>query len=407
MSYELQSKEQQLRTANCNYDPIVLIVDDILHTAISMKASDIHLEPSFLRLRIRYRIDGILYDQEPIPLDRAEQIISRLKILSSLNIAETRLPQDGKIMINLVEEIFPRTIDLRISTFPTVCGEKMVIRILDRGTYQISLESIGLPSNILNDISKLISQPNGLLLVTGPTGSGKTTTLYAILSKLNKREKNIVTIEDPVEYYIDGISQSQVNKGINFSFDQGLPFLLRQDPDIIMIGEIRDKATAHIAVESALTGHLVLSSLHTNNAIGAIARLIDMGVEPFLINGALSGVLAQRLVRLLCPNCKHERALTETEQMEAKKYNLTIKTSWESTGCKQCFGLGHTGRTGIFELLLVDDTIRSLIISRATTKKIQAHLSETGLISMQSNAVEKVINGSISITDLFCTVPHE
>jgi type II secretory ATPase GspE/PulE/Tfp pilus assembly ATPase PilB-like protein len=411
VKYELQSKRARLiaslPVAEKARDPVVLLADDILHKAITMQASDIHLEPTFLRMRIRYRIDGILYDQDPISKEEADLVLSRLKILSSLNIAQRRLPQDGKLMIDFVPDDFlkKRLIDLRISTFPTVCGEKMVIRILDRHWQRISLDLLGCSEFVLRHINNLIERPYGLFLVTGPTGSGKTTTLYAILSKLNKKEKNIVTMEDPVEYYIEGIAQSEVNKDIKFTFDCGLPFLLRQDPDIIMIGEVRDKATAQISVESALTGHFVLSSLHTNDAVGAISRLTEMGIEPFLITGALSGVLAQRLVRLLCPHCKSKKVLNDYEKEAIQKYGIELETSYKSVGCRKCFDLGYKGRTGVFELLVVDDTVSSLIMEKVSPAAMRRYLLERGMILMQADGIEKVIQGSISLQEFLRVIP--
>lgn len=331
MKYVLKSDEAKIREGIIQ-DPTVLLVDSILCKAIEVRASDIHLEPSATNLRVRYRIDGILYDQEPVSSEKSLLVLSRLKILSLLDIAERRLPQDGKFIVNFLS----RNIDLRVSVFPTIHGEKIVIRILDRFAKYISLQNLGCNEDVLKKIKELIKKQSGFLLVTGPTGSGKTTTLYAILSELNRSTRNIVTLEDPVEYNIDGITQSQVNPKAGFTFERGLRSLLRQDPDVAMVGEIRDRQTAKIAIEMALTGHLVLSTLHTNDASGAVNRLIDMGIEKYLISACLIGVISQRLVRLPCDFCKYEKDLS----------------------CKNCFGLGHKGRTGIFEIL--DSTNRKL-----------------------------------------------
>ena len=307
--YLLKSKETKLKQG-ISEDSIVDLVDSVLYKAIDLQASDIHLEPSSQQMRIRYRIDGILYNQKPVSCEQSLLALSRLKVLTSLDIAERRIPQDGKLIVNFcldstnndVLEI--RKIDLRVSTFPTTYGEKMVVRILDQSQQNVSLDTLGCSEYVFDKVSKLIERPHGFFLVTGPTGSGKTTTLYSILSKLNKSERNIVTMEDPVEYHIDGITQSQINEKAGFTFEKGLRSLLRQDPDVEMVGEIRDKQTAQIAIESALTGHFVLSSLHTNDSVGAVTRLIDMGIEPFLITASLTGVLAQRLSRKLCSYCK-------------------------------------------------------------------------------------------------------
>jgi type II secretory ATPase GspE/PulE/Tfp pilus assembly ATPase PilB-like protein len=353
MRYELHEPRASGYKGVIDENSAVFLADSILYKAILMKASDIHLEPSSFRMRVRYRIDGILYDQKSTGKNIGEQVVSRIKILSSLNIAQRRLPQDGKLMI-----FCDRDIDLRISTFPTIFGEKMVIRILDRGERRISLESLGCSRAVLDGIMNIIKNNKRLFLVAGPTGSGKTTTLYAILSKLPVSEQNIVTLEDPVEYEIDGVTQSEVDEKIGFRFENGLRSLLRQDPDVLMVGEIRDRATAQIAVEAALTGHFVLSTLHTNDAVGAVVRLIDMGIEPFLLAGALSGVLAQTLVRRKCRLC-------------------------DAKGCGKCFQLGHHGRTGLFELLHVDDKFRSLISRRASISEMQSYAEKSGIITMR------------------------
>jgi type II secretory ATPase GspE/PulE/Tfp pilus assembly ATPase PilB-like protein len=337
VAYLLKSEASKLKEGVV-FDPLIFLVDRILYSAISMRASDIHLEQRATDMRVRYRIDGILYDQASVTGSSCPAVLSRLKILSSLDIAQKRLPQDGKFCVSFECEN-RRDIDLRVSTFPSIYGEKMVIRILDRNHNFLSLENLGFSQDIFKKVTNLMKLSHGFFIVTGPTGSGKSTTLYAILSKLNTTERNIVTMEDPVEYHIDGITQSQIDEKSGFTFERGLRSLLRQDPDVIMVGEIRDRQTAQISVEAALTGHLVFTTLHTKNAIGAVTRLLDMGIEPFLLASSLSGVLAQKLVRKKCPRCRDT----------------------DASRCEFCAGLGHRGRSGVFELLVVDDHTRSFI----------------------------------------------
>ncbi len=406
--YVLKSQDAKVRDGIFQ-DPIIILVDQILYKAVSMRASDIHLEPLPYHLRLRYRIDGVLYDQEPIPLQQSSLILSRLKILSSLDIAQRRIPQDGKLILRFISDdsSFDREIDLRISTFPCVHGEKLVIRILDRLRQSLSLETLGCDEDTLKTIRSLISRPHGFFLVTGPTGSGKTTTLYAILSRLNQPGRNIVTMEDPVEYHLDGITQSQINEKVGFTFEMGLRALLRQDPDVAMVGEIRDRQTAQTAIEAALTGHVVLSTLHTNDSVGALTRLIDMKVEPFLITASLTGVLAQRLVRLLCPACKRKVALSERELRLVKKQSWDLQFSWKANGCSKCFHLGYKGRIGIFELLKVDDQIRDLIMHGASSDIIRFQAMQDGMRLLQHDGIEKVKAGLICFEELLRVVVME
>jgi len=401
-AYLLYSKEEKIKSG-IKQDEIVSLVDHILCKAIEVGASDIHLETMENNLRVRYRIDGVLYNQDPISLNSAPTVISRLKVLSSLDIAEKRVPQDGKIRVQVANNI----IDLRISTFPSIYGEKVVVRILDKSQKFIELESLGFNPIILKEIINVIERPNGFFLVTGPTGSGKTTTLYAILSKLNNPQRNIITMEDPVEYDVEGITQSQVNPKAGFSFENGLKSILRQDPDIIMIGEIRDKPTCRIAIESALTGHLVLSTLHTNDSAGAITRLLDMGLESFLINASLSAVLAQRLVRKLCDACKEKVLLSGEEQKQLKEKNLDLKYFFKSKGCKKCFNLGYKGRTGIFELLIIDDEIRNLIKGKQNAKQIYKKALENGMITLFQDSLSKVKIGLISLEEFLKVITKD
>ncbi len=406
--YNLCSQEEKIK-GGISDEPVVATVDALLYKAIEIGASDIHLEPGQENMRIRYRIDGVLYDQDSINFKQKLPVLSRLKILSSLDIAEKRIPQDGKLRVKINRNLLGLDdIDLRVSTFPSIYGEKMVIRILDRSQNYIDLNSLGLSSSGFDTLSGLISRPYGFFLVTGPTGSGKTTTLYATLSKLNNAQRNIVTMEDPVEYNLDGITQSQVNPRAGFDFENGLRSILRQDPDVIMVGEIRDKQTAQIAIEAALTGHLVLSTLHTNDSTGVITRLIDMGIEPFLINASLSGVLAQRLVRKLCDHCKQEVALTFQEQQVLKDKNFNsvkdLNTSFKAKGCKHCFNLGYKGRTGIFELLVINDNIRDLVTQRPSAEKVRSQSIQNGMNVLFEDGLQKVQDGVISLDELLRVV---
>ena len=406
ISYSLKSKEFKFREGLIE-DEIVTFVDHLIHKAISFQASDIHLEPSANSMRVRYRIDGILQDKSPIDHDKSLSVVSRLKVLSSLDIAEKRMPQDGKMIVKVFDDLDEdgnRDIDLRISTFPTIYGEKMVIRILDRQSRCISLESLGCPDYILDGINKIIKHPHGFFLVTGPTGSGKSTTLYSILSRLNNPERNIVTMEDPVEYHIDGINQSQINEKIDFSFSRGLRSILRQDPDVAMVGEIRDKETAKIAIEASLTGHLVLSTLHTNDSVGAVIRLIDMRVEPFLITSSLSGVIAQRLARVLCEHCKYECELNDAEKNIVKNYSWNIKSNFKSDGCDECFHSGYKGRTGIFEIFIIDDKVRDLIMKNSSAEEIKKVAIQSGMKLLKDDGIEKVKLGSISFEEFLRVV---
>lgn len=374
---------------------IIAKVDALLHSAIEHRASDIHLEPTRQELRIRFRIDGILVDQNSFTIDMSAALIARLKILASLDSAERRIPQDGKfhVMHNNNE------IDIRVSTFPCLYGEKLVVRILNRALQAIMLESLGMQPPILARFKALLSRHSGFFLVTGPTGSGKTTTLYAALSFLHNSESNIVTLEDPVEYSLAGITQAQINIFTGFTFEKGMRSLVRQDPDIIMVGEVRDKITAHIAIEAALTGHLVLSTLHTADAPSAIMRLIDMGIEPFLLNAALSGVLAQRLVRTLCIDCKVSRMATVDEKKLLKKYGVVVDSIYEAVGCASCADLGYKGRIGLFELLEISPVLRALIVANASFDALYKQAIAEGMKTLQEDGAHKVSQGVISLTD--------
>jgi general secretion pathway protein E len=372
--------------------PIIKLVNNLLYQAVRSRASDVHFEPFEKEVVVRFRVDGVLHEIMRVPKKAHPSMVSRVKVMSSLNIAEKRLPQDGRARI----KIAGKDIDLRVSVVPTSHGERVVMRLLDRSSMMLPLEEIGLRGPKLEKLLKIINMPHGIFLVTGPTGSGKTTTLYAAITKLNREEKNIITIEDPVEYQLKGIGQIQVNPKINLTFAQGLRAILRQDPDIIMVGEIRDLETAEIAIHASLTGHLVFSTLHTNDSAGAITRLIDMGVEPFLVASSLIGVLAQRLVRTICPFCKKPYKPSSDEIKELKGVNVLYR----GEGCEQCMGTGYRGRTGIFELLIVDDDIRALISKNVPTNVIKKAAVEKGMDTLREDGLKKVREGITTLEEV-------
>jgi len=396
--------------------PIIKMVSVILRQAVEGNASDIHIEPTQENLKVRYRLDGILHSSLFLPLKAHPAIVARIKILSSLKIDETRIPQDGRFSA----EIGEKNIDFRVSTFPTILGEKVVLRILDPEKGLKSLEKLGLNKENFNKVKKSLGRPYGMILVTGPTGCGKTTTLYALLRILNTEGVNIVTLEDPVEYFIAGISQSQIKPEINYTFAKGLRQIFRQDPDIIMVGEIRDEETAELAVHAALTGHLVFSTLHTNNASDVIPRLIDMGIKPFLLSPSLAMALSQRLVRVLCPFCKRRvkasakarKFILETiEQMPAfsrKKIKVPEPLYiFEAKGCKKCNFKGYSGRTGIFELIEMTDKLAEIIIRLPVKTKILEEARRQGMISMKEDGVLKVLEGITSIEEIMRAIEEE
>lgn len=376
--------------------PVIKLVNLLLQEAIKSRASDIHIEPEMNMLRVRYRIDGILYEVYKLPKHVTGLVTSRIKILSGLDIAEKRKPQDGRIRMNLDN----REIDIRVSSYPTMYGENLVLRILDKSRVLLKLSDLGLNPQDLEKFNSLIRKPYGIILVTGPTGSGKTTTLYAALSEINSPEINIMTIEDPVEYQIPLLRQTQINPKAGLTFASGLRSILRQDPDVIMVGEIRDLETADIAIQAALTGHLVFSTLHTNDSPGALTRLIDMGIEPFLVSSSVIGVIAQRLVRLICPYCK-----TEYTPPEAvfKSLNLEPKREvkfYHGKGCEQCKGTGYSGRKGIFELLLINEEIRKLIVSKASASVIKQTAINQGMSTLLADGLNKAINGLTTLEEV-------
>jgi general secretion pathway protein E len=376
--------------------PVIKFVHSLLFRAIRERSSDIHVEPYEKDLAIRNRIDGILYPMVSAPRKWHAPVVSRIKVMAGLDIAERRLPQDGRIKIR----VGGKEIDIRVSIVPTAFGERVVLRLLDRSSLVLGLEDIGLSPADLSRIERFLSRSNGILLVTGPTGSGKTTTLYAALRRLDSETKNIITIEDPIEYQIRGIGQIQVNPKIHLTFANGLRSILRQDPDIIMVGEIRDAETAEIAIQASLTGHLVLSTLHTNDSASAVTRLVDMGIEPFLVASSLSGVVAQRLVRKLCAECRTPYAPTR-EQWE--KLGLPGSPSgvfYKAAGCVQCMNTGYLGRIGIFEILPADDQVRSLILTRSDADGIKAFATSRGMRTILSAGASKVCEGVTSAEEV-------
>jgi general secretion pathway protein E len=378
--------------------PIIRFVNGLLARASRERASDIHLEPFETEMIIRYRIDGVLYEILRPPQKARAAIISRIKIMSGLNIAEKRLPQDGRFRVRIAG----RDVDIRVSSLPTAFGERLVLRLLEKSSSVIELAAIGLSEQLQQQIDQLIRQPHGIFLVTGPTGSGKTTTLYAALSRLNDRTKNIITVEDPIEYQLSGVGQIQVNSKIELTFAAGLRSILRQDPDIIMVGEIRDTETAEIAVQSALTGHMVFSTLHTNDAAGALTRLLDMKIEPFLVSSAVTGILAQRLVRKLCPDCRS--SYTPSAEMlrhfEGLLPNQPDLQFFRSSGCAACQQIGYRGRTGIYELLLMNDSIRELLMAGADASSIRHSAQKSGMLSLRRDGLIKAQTGETSLEEV-------
>ncbi len=377
--------------------PVIRLVNLIISRAIESRASDIHIEPFERELKVRYRIDGILYDVESPPKRLKAATISRIKIMAKLNIAERRLPQDGRIKM----KVLGKDVDLRVSTLPTMYGESVVMRILDKSNTQIYyLEKLGFASDMFRQFEELIHRPHGVVLVTGPTGSGKTTTLYGALTKINLPDKKIITIEDPVEYQINGINQIHVNPKIGLTFAAGLRSIVRQDPDVIMVGEMRDLETAEIGIRAALTGHLVFSTLHTNDAPSAIPRLVDMGAEDYLLSSSIVGVMAQRLVRVICPNCR-EAVPAQSEVLRDAGYDgIEVSSFYEGRGCKECSETGFKGRLGIFELMVMNEELRRLTITSADASKLRRAAIEGGMKTLRSDGFEKVSLGHTTLAEV-------
>lgn len=376
--------------------PIIRLINAILSEAIQGQASDIHLETYQKNFYVRFRIDGILKEIAQPPRALANLIISRIKVMAELNIAEKRIPQDGRMSLKLGG----REVDVRVSTLPSVHGERLVLRLLDKQEQSTDLSTLGMDHSDRVRILELLSLSHGILLVTGPTGSGKTTTLYASLNHINDRRKNILTVEDPVEYHIDGIGQTQVNNKAGMTFARGLRAILRQDPDVLMVGEIRDLETMQIAVQASLTGHLVLSTLHTNSAAGAVTRLMDMGVEPFLLSSSLVGILAQRLVRKLCPECKQAHKITEVEKRLFEGLNNSGSIYQANPeGCDHCHQEGYKERTGIYELIVINDQLRELIHDRASQASLIKQV-RTDSSSIRQNGYKKVLSGETSLAEV-------
>jgi type IV pilus assembly protein PilB len=375
---------------------VIQLVQRVIEEAVERGASDIHFEPQEEEMRVRYRIDGVLQEAAIVPSSAIPAVTSRIKILSDLDIAERRIPQDGRVST----QVGTKAIDLRVATLPAQYGENVVMRILDSSNAMISMEQLGMLPQALERFTKAFSQSHGAVLVTGPTGSGKSTSLYAALNQLNTVDKNIITIEDPVEYQLEGLTQVQVNKKAGLTFAAGLRSMMRADPDIIMVGEIRDRETAQIAIESALTGHLVLSTLHTNDAPGAVSRLIEMGIEPFLVGSAVDCVVAQRLARLLCVECK-KRVTLPAEVMRANGFNVGLDLEcYEPIGCARCGGSGYKGRVGLYEVMWVSETIRSLAVAREPAETIAHAAVHEGMMRLREDGLEKVRRGLTSIAEI-------
>jgi len=395
---EAEAGDEKQAEELANAAPIVKFVSLVLQQAIQDRASDIHFEPFETDFRIRYRVDGALYEMAPPPKHLALPVISRLKVMANLNISERRMPQDGRINLNIAN----RQVDLRMSTLPTQFGESVVLRVLDRSAVNLEIESLGFPKYVYDFVTEVILRPNGIFVVTGPTGCGKTTTLYSCLRRVNSIDSKLLTAEDPVEYDIEGIMQVAINDSVGMTFGKALRSFLRQDPDIIMVGEMRDLETAQISIQASLTGHLVLSTLHTNDAPGAVTRLVDMGVEPFLISSTLMAVLGQRLVRTICKNCRTPFEPTEKqlEMLNLSPHDLGDKAFHYGRGCSTCNDTGYKGRKGIFELLVISEAIRTLINERAPTVVVRQKAVELGMVTLREDGLRGIFEGDTTIEEV-------
>ena len=390
--------DEKLMADLANDNALVRFVNMVLQQAVSDRASDIHFEPFETEFRIRYRVDGALYEMAPPPKHLALPVISRLKIMANLNISERRMPQDGRITHN----VLGKQVDLRMATLPTQFGESVVLRVLDRSSVTLELESLGLPKGVYDFVSEVILRPNGIFVVTGPTGCGKTTTLYSCLRRVNTIDSKLLTAEDPVEFDIEGIMQVAIHEAAGMTFGKALRSFLRQDPDIIMVGEMRDLETAQISVQASLTGHLVLSTLHTNDSPGAVTRLVDMGVEPFLISSTLMAVLGQRLVRTVCKNCRTPFEPTEDQLglLNLSPHDLGDKAFHYGRGCQVCNDTGYKGRKGIFELLVVSEPVRTLINERAPTVVVRQKAVELGMVTLREDGLRSIFEGDTTIEEV-------
>lgn len=411
-SYEVRpvmaTKEDILQAINKYYDkgkldqeddenaPAIQVLDQILQAGVTLRASDVHLDPNEASVNVRYRVDGMLRSDRTLPKRIQNALIARVKILANLNITETRMPQDGRIRMM----IDAKPIDLRVSTLPTVFGEKVVIRILDLSNIFKKITELDFNETTLEQYSEIIKRPSGLILLTGPTGSGKTTTLYGSINELNQEDVNIITVEDPVEYQLEGINQVQVNANVGLTFAAGLRSILRQDPNIIMVGEIRDKETAEIAIRSSLTGHLVFSTLHTNSAIDALPRLFDMGIEPYLVVSSLTGVMAQRLVKKICKDCKTTRPITALEAEIFQNRGIEVTELSEGTGCNSCRGTGYRERMAIHELLIIDDKIKKMMLAQVGINEIKQYVQEQGMNFLIDDGLSKVKQGLTTLEEV-------
>jgi general secretion pathway protein E len=398
------SQEPEDLLESADEAPVIRLVNSLLQQAIKERASDVHIEPFEKDIRVRFRVDDVLYEpMKPLPRALHSSIVSRAKIMGNLNIAEKRLPQDGRIRL----KIAGRDYDVRLSTIPIAHGERVVMRLLPRTQELLDLAKIGLNPKQLQTMQRLIARPNGIILVTGPTGSGKTTTLYSALAGINTEDKNILTIEDPVEIQLPGVGQIEINPKVGLTFASGLRSILRQDPNIVLVGEIRDLETAEIAIQASLTGHLVFSTLHTNDAPGAITRLIDMGVEPFLVGSSLVAVIAQRLVRMLCPSCKKAHLSTPAELAEIGVRTQQRVQIYQPVGCPDCNQTGYRGRKGIFELMLIDDDIRALVTQNIDSKTIKKQAMSKGMSTLRADGARKVLQGLTSVEEVIRATEEE
>lgn len=390
------TQEEELASEDINSSPIVLLTKEMIDNAVRQRASDIHIEPLERQVRIRYRIDGTLYEKASYSLKLLPAIAARIKIIGGMDIAEKRKPQDGRI----TQVVDRQEYDVRVSVLPTVYGEKIVMRLTSKNALTREKSQLGLKPSELVQFDRILRNPHGILLVTGPTGSGKSTTLYTALSELNREDVNIITVEDPVEANIDGVNQVQVNPKANLTFASALRSILRQDPDIIMIGEIRDQETAAIAVQSAITGHLVVSTLHTNSAAGTITRLADMGIEPYLISDAVVGVIAQRLVRKLCPHCKRAKLATEEEKKLLSRNQAESLTIYEPVGCPRCDGTGYRGRIGVYEIMEMSPKLKVIISRGGSSEDIKQQALMEGMHTLRMSATEYVLDGTTSVNEM-------